>query len=176
MQQYLDLLRRVRDTGTLRTDRTGTGTCSLFGEHLAFDLTQGFPAVTTKRLFFKGVLVELLWFIRGDTHLNYLHQQGVTIWNEWADSQGNLGPVYGKQWRDWDGIDQLADVIQQIRTNPDSRRLIVNAWNVSALPQMRLPPCHLLFQFYVSNGQLSCQLYQRSADIFLGLPFNIASC
>lgn len=120
--------------------------------------------------------MELLWFIRGDTHLNYLHQQGVTIWNEWADSQGNLGPVYGKQWRDWDGIDQLADVIQQIRTNPDSRRLIVNAWNVSALPQMRLPPCHLLFQFYVSNGQLSCQLYQRSADIFLGLPFNIASC
>lgn len=175
MHAYLDLLSRVRDTGTLRTDRTGTGTYSLFGEHLTFDLAHGFPAVTTKRLFFKGVLVELLWFIRGDTHLNYLHQHGVTIWDEWADSQGNLGPVYGKQWRDWNGIDQLADVIQQIRTNPDSRRLIVNAWNVSVLPQMRLPPCHLLFQFYVSNGQLSCQLYQRSADIFLGLPFNIAS-
>ncbi len=183
MQNYLDLMRRILDNGATRTDRTGTGTLSRFGEHLSFDLSEGFPAVTTKRLWFKGVVTELLWFIRGDTNVRWLQDHGVHIWDEWADPDtGDLGPVYGAQWRSWPApgtphphIDQLAQVIEQIRTTPDSRRLIVSAWNPAVLPDMALPPCHLLYQFHVHDGRLSCQLYQRSADVFLGLPFNIAS-
>ncbi len=180
MQPYLDLMRRVLAQGVTKADRTGTGTWSLFGEQLRFDLRAGFPAVTTKKLFFKGVAVELLWFLRGDTDLSFLHAHGVTIWDEWADAAGRLGPVYGAQWRAWptpDGrtVDQLTGLVAELRANPDSRRHIISAWNVGVLSQMRLPPCHLLFQFYVAEGRLSCQVYQRSADIFLGLPFNIAS-
>jgi len=180
MQQYLDLLRHVRKHGTRKEDRTGTGTLSVFGHQMRFDLAAGFPVVTTKKLHLRSIIHELLWFIRGDTNVKYLRDHGVSIWDEWADANGDLGPVYGKQWRSWptaDGrsIDQLSDVIAQIKRNPDSRRLIVSAWNVAEIEHMALPPCHLLFQFYVANGKLSCQLYQRSADIFLGVPFNIAS-
>ncbi|MEZ6137392.1 MAG: thymidylate synthase [Pirellulaceae bacterium] len=180
MQAYLQLLQKVLDEGVEKSDRTGTGTRSLFGHQLRFDLSQGFPLLTTKKLHLKSILVELLWFLRGDTNTEFLHQHGVSIWDEWADSNGNLGPVYGKQWRSWqtpsgDTIDQILQVQQQIRDNPDSRRLIVSAWNVADIDHMALPPCHLLFQFYVANGRLSCQLYQRSADLFLGVPFNIAS-
>jgi thymidylate synthase len=180
MQQYLDFLRHIRDTGIQKTDRTGTGTLSTFGYQMRFDLSKGFPLVTTKKLHLRSIIHELLWFLSGETNIDYLQQNNVTIWNEWADKEGNLGPVYGKQWRSWetpDGtiIDQMKEVVQQIKTNPDSRRLIVSAWNVSDIPQMALPPCHLMFQFYVANGKLSCQSYQRSADSFLGVPFNIAS-
>ncbi len=180
MQQYLDLLRHVRTHGTHKEDRTGTGTLSVFGYQMRFDLAAGFPVVTTKKLHLRSIIHELLWFIRGDTNVKYLRDNGVSIWDEWADANGDLGPVYGKQWRSWptaDGrsIDQLSEVIAQIKRNPDSRRLIVSAWNVGEIEHMALPPCHLLFQFYVANGKLSCQLYQRSADIFLGVPFNIAS-
>lgn len=180
MQQYHDLMRRILETGHVKTDRTGTGTRSLFGQQLRFNLSDGFPLLTTKKVHFKSIAVELLWFLRGETNLGYLHEHNVTIWDEWADEHGELGPVYGKQWRCWptaDGqtIDQIVQVEQQIRHTPDSRRLIVSAWNVGELEQMALPPCHLLFQFYVADGQLSCQLYQRSADFFLGVPFNIAS-
>ena len=180
MQQYLELLNHILDKGTPKEDRTGTGTRSVFGYQMRFDLREGFPLLTTKKLHFKSIAYELLWFLRGDTNVQFLKDHGVSIWNEWADEHGELGPVYGSQWRSWptpDGgsIDQISDVVQQIRTNPDSRRLIVSAWNVAALPQMALPPCHLLFQFYVADGRLSCQLYQRSADVFLGVPFNIAS-
>jgi thymidylate synthase len=180
MQQYLDLLRHVRTHGTRKEDRTGTGTLSVFGHQMRFDLAAGFPVVTTKKLHLRSIIHELLWFIRGDTNVKYLRDHGVSIWDEWADANGDLGPVYGKQWRSWptaDGrsIDQLSDVIAQIKRNPDSRRLIVSAWNVAEIERMALPPCHLLFQFYIANGKLSCQLYQRSADIFLGVPFNIAS-
>ncbi len=180
MQQYLDLLRLVRDTGVTKGDRTGTGTRSIFGHQLRFDLREGFPLVTTKRVHTRSVFGELLWFLRGDTNLAWLHANGITIWDEWADENGDLGPVYGHQWRSWptpDGrhIDQLARVIEAIKTNPDSRRHIVSAWNVADVDAMALPPCHALFQFYVADGRLSCQLYQRSADIFLGVPFNIAS-
>lgn len=180
MQAYLDLLNRVLNEGTPKEDRTGTGTLSLFGHQMRFDLQKGFPLLTTKKLHLKSILHELLWFITGDTNVAYLKENGVSIWNEWADEEGNLGPVYGKQWRSWKAsngtsIDQLKQVIEQIRSTPDSRRLIVSAWNVGDVPQMALPPCHLLFQFYVADGRLSCQLYQRSADVFLGVPFNIAS-
>ena len=180
MQQYLDLLRLVRDTGVTKGDRTGTGTRSIFGHQLRFDLREGFPLVTTKRVHTRSVFGELLWFLRGDTNLAWLHANGITIWDEWADENGDLGPVYGHQWRSWptpDGrhIDQLVRVIEAIKTNPDSRRHIVSAWNVADVDAMALPPCHALFQFYVADGRLSCQLYQRSADIFLGVPFNIAS-
>lgn len=180
MQQYLDLLRHVRTHGTRKEDRTGTGTLSVFGYQMRFDPAAGFPVVTTKKLHLRSIIYELLWFIHGDTNVKYLRDHGVTIWDEWADANGDLGPVYGKQWRSWaaaDGrsIDQLSEVIAQIKRNPDSRRLIVSAWNVAEIEQMKLPPCHLLFQFYVADGKLSCQLYQRSADIFLGVPFNIAS-
>ncbi len=180
MQQYLDLLNRVLTAGVEKSDRTGTGTRSVFGHQMRFDLADGFPLVTTKKLHTKSIVHELLWFIAGDTNIKYLNDHGVSIWDEWADEQGELGPVYGKQWRSWrcpDGqtIDQLTDVVQQIRTNPDSRRLIVTAWNPADVEAMALPPCHLLFQFYVASGRLSCQLYQRSADVFLGVPFNIAS-
>ncbi len=180
MQQYLDLLRHVRTHGTRKEDRTGTGTLSVFGYQMRFDLAAGFPVVTTKKLHLRSIIHELLWFIRGDTNVKYLRDHGVSIWDEWADANDDLGPVYGKQWRSWstaDGrsIDQLSEVIAQIKRNPDSRRLIVSAWNVGEIEQMKLPPCHLLFQFYVAGGKLSCQLYQRSADIFLGVPFNIAS-
>jgi thymidylate synthase len=180
VQQYLDLLRLVRDTGATKGDRTGTGTRSVFGHQLRFDLRAGFPLVTTKRVHTRSVFGELLWFLRGDTNLAWLHDNGITIWDEWADAGGDLGPIYGYQWRSWptpDGrhIDQLARVIESIRTNPDSRRHIVSAWNVADVDAMALPPCHALFQFYVADGRLSCQLYQRSADIFLGVPFNIAS-
>lgn len=180
MRQYQQLLQRILDTGHVKTDRTGTGTRSLFGEQLRFDLSAGFPLLTTKKVHFKSVAVELLWFLRGETNLSFLHQHQVTIWDEWADGSGELGPVYGKQWRSWqtvDGraIDQISQVQLEIQRNPDSRRLVVSAWNVGELDQMALPPCHLLFQFYVAEGRLSCQLYQRSADIFLGVPFNIAS-
>jgi thymidylate synthase len=180
MRQYLELLRHVREHGTRKEDRTGTGTLSVFGYQMRFDLSEGFPVVTTKKLHLRSIIHELLWFIAGDTNVRYLRDNGVTIWDEWADAYGNLGPVYGKQWRSWsaaDGrsIDQLRDVVQQIKRNPDSRRLIVSAWNVGEIDQMKLPPCHMLFQFYVADGKLSCQLYQRSADIFLGVPFNIAS-
>jgi thymidylate synthase len=180
MHQYLDLLRKVRTEGVRKTDRTGTGTLSIFGHQMRFDLADGFPLVTTKKLHLKSIVHELLWFLKGDTNIAYLKEHGVSIWNEWADAQGDLGPVYGKQWRSWaapDGrtIDQIADVLTQIRTNPDSRRLIVSAWNPADVPQMALAPCHCLFQFYVAEGRLSCQLYQRSADVFLGVPFNIAS-
>jgi len=180
MQVYLDLLRHVLTAGQDKADRTGTGTLSVFGHQMRFDLQAGFPLVTTKRVHFKSVVHELLWFIRGDTNTRYLRENGVTIWDEWADANGELGPVYGKQWRSWpapDGrsIDQLAQVIAQIKANPDSRRHIVSAWNVADLPDMALAPCHCLFQFHVADGKLSCQLYQRSADLFLGVPFNIAS-
>ena len=180
MQQYLDLLRLVRDTGVTKGDRTGTGTRSIFGHQLRFDLREGFPLLTTKRVHTRSVFGELLWFLRGDTNLAWLHDNGITIWDEWADADGELGPIYGYQWRSWpapDGrhIDQLAQVIEAIRSNPDSRRHIVSAWNVADLGSMALPPCHAFFQFYVAEGRLSCQLYQRSADIFLGVPFNIAS-
>jgi thymidylate synthase len=180
MQAYLDLLRKVLTEGTPKSDRTGTGTTSLFGHQLRFDLAAGFPCLTTKKLHLRSIIVELLWFLRGDTNVRFLHEHDVTIWDEWANAEGELGPVYGYQWRSWptpDGqhIDQIARLVQQIRTNPDSRRLIVSAWNVGEIEKMALPPCHCLFQFYVANGKLSCQLYQRSADIFLGVPFNIAS-
>ncbi len=180
MQQYLDLMRDILENGAKKNDRTGVGTLSVFGRQLRFDLETGFPALTTKRLYMKGVIHELLWFLMGSTNINYLRDRGVTIWDEWADEQGELGPVYGSQWRRWDGpdgrsIDQISQVIEEIKTNPDSRRLIVSAWNVARIDEMRLPPCHCLFQFYVANGKLSCHLYQRSADLFLGVPFNIAS-
>ncbi|RRQ24261.1 thymidylate synthase [Guyparkeria sp. SCN-R1] len=180
MKAYLDLMQHVLDHGVDRSDRTGTGTRSVFGYQMRFDLSKGFPALTTKKLHLRSIIHELLWFISGDTNVRYLQDNGVRIWNEWADENGDLGPVYGAQWRSWptrdgDTIDQLGQVIEQIKTNPDSRRLIVTAWNPADVPEMALPPCHLLFQFYVANGRLSCQLYQRSADIFLGVPFNIAS-
>ena len=179
-QQYLDLLREILDKGVAKEDRTGTGTRSLFGRQIRFDLEDGFPLLTTKKLATKAIVHELLWFLQGDTNVRYLHEHNVTIWDEWADENGDLGPIYGKQWRAWrtsDGrsVDQLKQVIEQIRTNPDSRRLLVSAWNVEDVPRMALPPCHVLFQFYVAEGRLSCQLYQRSADVFLGVPFNIAS-
>ena len=180
MRAYLDLLRHVLEHGTEKADRTGTGTRSVFGWQMRYDLGAGFPLVTTKKLHIKSIVHELIWFLRGDTNIAYLKENGVTIWDEWADANGDLGPVYGKQWRSWSGpdgqaIDQIRRVIEEIRRNPDSRRLIVSAWNVADLPRMALPPCHALFQFYVADGRLSCQLYQRSADIFLGVPFNIAS-
>jgi thymidylate synthase len=180
MKAYLDLLRHILDNGVEKADRTGTGTLSVFGHQTRYDLSSGFPALTTKKLHLRSIIHELLWFLRGDTNIAYLHDHGVTIWDEWADESGNLGPIYGYQWRSWptpDGrcVDQVSGVVGQIRTNPDSRRMIVSAWNVGELDQMRLPPCHLLFQFYVAEGRLSCQLYQRSADVFLGVPFNIAS-
>ena len=177
---YEDLLRRVLDTGTPKSDRTGTGTRSLFGAQLRFDLSEGFPLVTTKRVHLRSIVYELLWFLRGDTNVQYLKEHGVSIWDEWADERGELGPIYGKQWRAWPGpdgrpIDQISRTIDLIRRNPDSRRIVVNAWNVGELEQMALTPCHALFQFWVGDGKLSCQLYQRSADVFLGVPFNIAS-
>ena len=180
MRQYLDLLEHILDRGTPKGDRTGTGTLSVFGYQMRFDLAEGFPLVTTKKLHTRSIIHELLWFLRGETNIRYLKENGVSIWDEWADEEGELGPVYGKQWRSWataDGrqIDQMKEVLEQIKTNPDSRRLIVNAWNVGELSQMALPPCHLLFQFYVAGGRLSCQMYQRSCDVFLGVPFNIAS-
>lgn len=191
MKQYHDLLLKILNEGVRKDDRTGTGTLSMFGHQMRFDLSAGFPMLTTKRLPFKAIAVELLWFLRGDTNIKYLHDHGVTIWDEWADANGDLGPVYGKQWRSWPnpvilhrhggpeiqtrGIDQIANVVDMIKRNPDSRRLIVTAWNPAEVDQMALPPCHCLFQFYVANGKLSCQLYQRSADVFLGVPFNIAS-
>ena len=180
MKTYLDLLQRVLDAGVRKPDRTGTGTLSVFAAQLRFDLRQGFPLVTTKRLHLRSIVHELLWFLRGDTHLRYLHEHGVTIWDEWADENGDLGPIYGKQWRDWEAadgrhIDQLGNAIDLLRRDPDSRRIVVSAWNVGELERMRLLPCHVLFQFYVADGELSCQLYQRSADLFLGVPFNIAS-
>jgi thymidylate synthase len=180
MKAYLDLMRHVREHGARKADRTGTGTLSVFGWQMRFDLNAGFPLVTTKKVHTKSIVHELLWFLRGETNVAYLREQGVTIWDEWADANGELGPVYGKQWRSWpkpDGtqVDQIADVVRQLRSNPDSRRIIVSAWNVGELDQMALMPCHAFFQFYVADGRLSCQLYQRSADIFLGVPFNIAS-
>jgi len=180
MQQYLDLMRHVRDNGTKKEDRTGTGTVSVFGHQMRFDLSEGFPLVTTKKCHLKSIIHELLWFLSGDTNIKYLQDNGVRIWNEWADAEGNLGPVYGYQWRNWPSasgqhIDQISQIIEQIKNNPDSRRIIVNAWNVGEIENMALPPCHMMFQFYVADGRLSCQLYQRSADIFLGVPFNIAS-
>ena len=180
MKQYLDLLQHILDHGTDKSDRTGTGTRSVFGYQMRFDLSEGFPLVTTKKLHLKSIIYELLWFLRGETNIGYLHDHNVHIWDEWADPDGNLGPVYGAQWRQWvapDGriIDQISEVLRQIRTTPDSRRMIVSAWNVGQLDQMALMPCHALFQFYVADGKLSCQLYQRSADMFLGVPFNIAS-
>lgn len=180
MRQYHDLLHRVRTEGVRKTDRTGTGTLSVFGHQMRFDLAEGFPLVTTKKLHLRSIIHELLWFLRGETNIGYLKEHGVSIWNEWADANGELGPVYGKQWRSWaapDGrtIDQIADVVEAIRRTPDSRRLVVSAWNPADLPDMALAPCHCLFQFYVAEGRLSCQLYQRSADVFLGVPFNIAS-
>lgn len=180
MRQYLDLLQHVLDNGTDKHDRTGTGTRSIFGYQLRCDLSKGFPLLTTKKLHLKSIIYELLWFLKGDTNVHYLQQHGVRIWNEWADENGDLGPVYGHQWRAWPdyhggAIDQMADVVEQIKRNPDSRRLIVSAWNVADVPTMKLPPCHSLFQFYVANRRLSLQLYQRSADLFLGVPFNIAS-
>ena len=180
MQQYLDLMRHVMDTGVDKSDRTGTGTRSVFGYQMRFDLEQGFPLLTTKKLHLKSIIHELLWFLKGDTNIAYLNDNGVRIWNEWADEAGNLGPVYGAQWRSWSGagdktVDQISEAVRQIRETPDSRRIMVSAWNVAEIGNMALPPCHALFQFYVANGRLSCQLYQRSADIFLGVPFNIAS-
>src|SRR6478735_9152051 len=173
MKTYLDLLRHVRESGVRKEDRTGTGTLSVFGHQMRFDLTTGFPLVTTKKLHLRSIIYELLWFLKGDTNVKYLHDHGVSIWDEWADENGELGPIYGKQWRSWPGPD--GKTIDQISRNPDSRRIIVNAWNVGELEQMSLTPCHALFQFWVGDGKLSCQLYQRSADIFLGVPFNIAS-
>ncbi|ADQ81772.1 thymidylate synthase [Riemerella anatipestifer] len=180
MQNYLDLLQHILDHGTDKTDRTGTGTRSVFGYQLRYDLSKGFPLVTTKKVHLKSIIYELLWFLKGDTNIKYLNDNGVSIWDEWADDNGNLGPVYGAQWRSWKGangkvIDQISEVIHQIKTNPDSRRLIVSAWNAAEIPNMALAPCHALFQFYVADGRLSLQLYQRSADVFLGVPFNIAS-
>ena len=180
MKQYLDLLQHVLDNGNFKSDRTGTGTKSVFGYQMRFDLSKGFPLLTTKKLHLRSIIYELLWFLKGDTNIKYLHDNKVTIWDEWADVNGDLGPIYGKQWRSWgtaDGksVDQISQLIEQIKSNPDSRRLLVCAWNVGEIEQMALPPCHILFQFYVANGKLSCQLYQRSADIFLGVPFNIAS-
>lgn len=180
MKQYHDLLRHILDNGTSKSDRTGTGTISVFGYQMRFDLNDGFPLLTTKKLHVKSIIYELLWFLKGDTNIKYLTDNGVRIWNEWADDNGDLGPVYGKQWRSWSGpdgtvTDQISELIHTLKTNPDSRRMIVNAWNVGELKQMALTPCHCLFQFYVADGRLSCQLYQRSADTFLGVPFNIAS-
>ena len=180
MQQYHDLLRHILENGTTKTDRTGTGTRSVFGYQMRFDLSKGFPLVTTKKVHLKSIIYELLWFLKGQTNIAYLKENGVSIWDEWADENGELGPVYGKQWRSWEGkdgkvIDQITDLLHQLKTNPDSRRMIVSAWNVAELSQMALMPCHSLFQFYVADGKLSCQLYQRSADVFLGVPFNIAS-
>ncbi|MBR6409603.1 MAG: thymidylate synthase [Alphaproteobacteria bacterium] len=177
MKQYLDLLADIMENGVDKMDRTGVGTRSVFGRQMRFDLSKGFPLVTTKKLHLKSIIHELLWFIKGDTNIKYLQDNGVRIWNEWADENGDLGPVYGAQWRNWnnDGIDQLADVIERIKTKPNDRRLIVTAWNPSQIGQMKLPPCHMMFQFYVANGKLSCMLYQRSCDMFLGVPFNIAS-
>ena len=190
MQQYLDFIRHIKANGVTKTDRTGTGTQSVFGYQMRFDLSEGFPMVTTKKLLLKSIIYELLWFLKGDTNVAYLQENGVRIWNEWADKEGNLGPVYGHQWRNWnsEGLDQIKEVIHTIKTNPDSRRMLVSAWNPSVLPdtsvsfaenvannKAALPPCHAFFQFYVANGKLSCQLYQRSADVFLGVPFNIAS-
>ena len=180
MQQYQQLLRHILDHGVEKTDRTGTGTRSVFGYQMRFDLRDSFPMITTKKIHFKSIMHELIWFLSGDTNIRYLQDNGVRIWNEWADENGELGPVYGSQWRSWRGadgevVDQISDVVEQIKTNPDSRRLIVSAWNVAEIPKMKLPPCHAFFQFYVANGELSCQLYQRSADVFLGVPFNIAS-
>ena len=180
MQQYLDLLRYIRERGTRKDDRTGTGTLSVFGHQMRFDLAQGFPLLTTKKLHLKSIVYELLWFLKGDTNVQYLKEHGVSIWDEWADERGELGPIYGKQWRAWPGpdgkpIDQISRTLDLIRRNPDSRCIVVNAWNVGELEQMSLTPCHALFQFWVGDGKLSCQLYQRSADVFLGVPFNIAS-
>ena len=180
MKQYLDLLQRILDEGTYKGDRTGTGTYSIFGHQMRFDLSEGFPVLTTKKLHLRSIIYELLWFLKGDSNIKYLKDNGVSIWDEWADENGDLGPVYGKQWRAWktsDGtvIDQIQQVVEQIQKNPDSRRLIVSAWNVADVDKMKLPPCHVLFQFYVNNGEISCQLYQRSGDTFLGVPFNIAS-
>ena len=180
MQVYHDLLQHILDNGTQKTDRTGTGTISVFGYQMRFDLSKGFPLVTTKKVHLKSIIYELLWFLKGETNIAYLKEHGVSIWDEWADANGELGPVYGKQWRSWEGaggvvVDQVKDLIDQIKKNPDSRRMIISAWNVADLPQMALMPCHTLFQFYVADGKLSCQLYQRSADVFLGVPFNIAS-
>jgi thymidylate synthase len=180
MKQYHDLLNHILTNGTFKPDRTGTGTYSVFGYQMRFDLKEGFPLVTTKKVHLKSIIHELIWFLKGDANIAYLNQNGVSIWDEWADENGNLGPVYGKQWRSWlcpsgETIDQIANLIAQIKKNPDSRRLIVSAWNVADVDKMALPPCHTLFQFYVANGKLSCQLYQRSADVFLGVPFNIAS-
>ena len=180
MQQYLELIQHILDHGVEKTDRTGTGTKSVFGYQMRYDLRNSFPLVTTKKLHLKSIIHELIWFLTGDTNVRYLQENGVRIWNEWADENGDLGPVYGSQWRSWLGadgktVDQISEVIEQIKTNPDSRRLIVSAWNVAEIPKMKLPPCHAFFQFYVANGELSCQLYQRSADVFLGVPFNIAS-
>lgn len=180
MQQYLDLLRHVKESGTLKGDRTGTGTRSCFGYQMRFDLSEGFPLLTTKKLHLRSIIIELLWFLRGDTNIKYLHDHGVTIWDEWADAAGDLGHVYGYQWRSWPtpsggSIDQISELVEGIKKNPDSRRHIVSAWNLADIDSMALPPCHALFQFYVADGRLSCQLYQRSADLFLGVPFNIAS-
>ena len=180
MRQYLEFMRHVKEHGAVKTDRTGTGTLSVFGYQMRFDLQEGFPLLTTKKVHLKSIIHELLWFLQGSTNIAYLKEHGVTIWDEWADANGNLGPVYGYQWRSWpapngEHIDQIAQVMDQIRHNPDSRRMIVSAWNVADVPNMKLPPCHALFQFYVAGGKVSCQLYQRSADIFLGVPFNIAS-
>lgn len=179
MKQYLDLLQQVLDTGNLKEDRTRTGTKSIFGYQMRFNLQEGFPMVTTKKLHTRSIIHELLWFLKGSTNIKYLHDNKVSIWDEWADENGNLGPIYGKQWRSWGtegkNIDQISELIEQIKTNPNSRRLLVCAWNVGEIDKMALPPCHILFQFYVANGKLSCQLYQRSADIFLGVPFNITS-
>lgn len=180
MKNYLDLLQHIKDHGTDKTDRTGTGTRSIFGYQLRYDLSKGFPLVTTKKVHLKSIIHELLWFIKGDTNVKYLNDHGVSIWDDWADERGDLGPVYGAQWRSWRGadnkvVDQFRDVIEQIKTNPDSRRLIVSAWNAAEIPNMALAPCHAMFQFYVADGKLSLQLYQRSADVFLGVPFNIAS-
>ena len=180
MKQYLNLMRRILDTGHEKSDRTGTGTLSIFGHQMRFDLSEGFPCLTTKKLHLRSIIHELLWFLAGDTNVKYLQENGVSIWNDWADENGELGPVYGHQWRSWPAgngktIDQITGLVNQIRQQPDSRRLIVSAWNVADIPNMKLPPCHALFQFYVNDGKLSCQLYQRSADVFLGVPFNIAS-
>jgi len=180
MQQYLSMMRHVRDTGARKDDRTGTGTLSIFGHQMRFDLSQGFPLVTTKKLHTKSIIHELLWFLRGDSNVRYLQENGISIWNEWADENGELGPIYGVQWRSWptpsgESVDQIKEVVDLLRDNPDSRRIIVSAWNAAEISNMALPPCHTMFQFYVADGKLSCQLYQRSADTFLGVPFNIAS-
>ena len=180
MQQYLSMMRHVRDNGARKEDRTGTGTLSVFGHQMRFDLSQGFPVITTKKLHLRSIIHELLWFLSGDSNISYLRENGVTIWDEWADEDGELGPVYGVQWRNWpapngEKVDQISELVEGLRNNPDSRRLLVSAWNAAELPNMALPPCHTMFQFYVADGKLSCQLYQRSADIFIGVPFNIAS-